>query len=127
MLRAFGAEPAALHGVMCRHAEPSYHDAYQRAFPSAVSFEAACTGIEFDSALLDRPHLHHQPDIQALLEAQAERCIARHACPPSFVERVRWMLSRQSRKPDMKLAARDLGMSVAFAEAPIGRGGLLLS
>jgi AraC-like DNA-binding protein len=114
MLLAFGGRRANVHEVCFAHARPAYHHAYTAAFKGSERFARPFTGIEFESRLLDRPHLHCQPELQALLHAHAERSLERLSRPKTFVERLQALLRTQARgrRPDMKRAARELGVSV---------------
>lgn len=114
MLRGFGSTRSDLHAVRFEHRRPPYHRAYSAAFEGAERFSTPFTGIEFSAHLLDRPHLHCNPTLQALVHAQAEQRLARIAAPASLVRRVQMYLLNQpaARVPDMTVAARELKLSV---------------
>src|SRR5262249_12844062 len=93
---------------------PAYHHAYAIAFRGAERFAQPFTGIEFDAQALDRPHMHWEPELQALMRAQAERGLSRLSRPMTCTERVRALMShrREGQPPDMAVASRELGISV---------------
>jgi AraC-like DNA-binding protein len=113
MLRAFAVEPEAIHSVSFVHATPDYRSVYREMFAGRERFDQAINGLEFASSVLDRPNPHYQPELLALLRAQAERGLDRLAKAPSFVTQVEMALRRQplGAMPDMKPIARELGMS----------------
>jgi AraC-like DNA-binding protein len=110
MLRAFGCTRADIHAVCFEHSHPTYYHAYARAFSGAERFSQRMTGIEFASQALDRPHLHREADLHALMLAEAARSLERLR----RTERVCALLGDRSPAefPDMEVAARELGISV---------------
>jgi AraC-like DNA-binding protein len=114
LLRVFGGARVELSAVRFEHARPAYHHEYAIAFGGAERFAQDFTGLEFDSRLLDRPHLHRQPELHALLRAGAERSLERLSRPKTFVERVQAFVRTQpvASALDMNLAARELGLSI---------------
>lgn len=112
-LRAFGCAATDICLVSFEYARPDYHQTYASAFGGAERFDQRFTGIEFRAQVLDRPHMHRQPELQTVLRIQAERAMERLTRPLSFVERVRLFLMGQQDKqaPDMTAIARQLGLS----------------
>ena len=123
-LRAFGCARSDIHAVCFEHTRPAHHQAYSQAFSGTERFAQAFTGVEFSQHLLDRLHLHRQPELETLLRAQAERSLERLARPSTCVERVRGLMARtcagahphayagQGKALSMARAARTLGLSV---------------
>jgi AraC-like DNA-binding protein len=114
MLRTFGSGDAEIAAVCFEHTCPAYHRAYTVAFCGAERFAHSFTGVEFAARALDRPHLHWQPELQALMRAEAERGLDRLSRPATCAERIRALIGsrRDGRVPDMACAARELGLSV---------------
>jgi AraC-like DNA-binding protein len=114
MLRAFGCRRDDIHAVCFEHSPPAYYHAYAQAFLGAERFSQRITGVEFASRALDRPHLHRQSELHALMLAQAERSLERLRRPCTCTERVNALLRDRSpaEYPDMEVAARELGISV---------------
>lgn len=113
-LRSFGCTAADIRVVAFKYARPDHHEAYATAFRGAERFEQPFTGIEFQAQVLDRPHMHRQPELLTLLRDQAERTLERLVRPLNVVERVRAFLAsqRESQPADMEEISRELGMSV---------------
>jgi AraC-like DNA-binding protein len=111
-LRSFGCGPTDLHAVCFEHARPPHHQAYAQAFGGIERFEQAFTGVEFASHLLDRPHLHRQPELEMLLRDEAERGLKNLARPTSCSDRLRPLVLHHGAELDMERAARELGLSV---------------
>jgi AraC-like DNA-binding protein len=114
MLLAFGAERADVHEVCFSHARPAHHSAYAALFKGRERFAQPFTGIEFESDLLDRPHLHCQPELQVLLHEHAQRSLDRASRQRTFVEHLQALLQAKAltHAPEMTLVARELGVSV---------------
>ena len=114
LLRLFGAATSEIFEVSFVYAEPEYAQAYTQVFGGIERFSQAATGIAFDARLLDRPNLHSQPELHALLRTQAEHKLDRLSRGQSFVERLRAVLRAQPMAPplEMPVAARALGISV---------------
>lgn len=113
MLRTFGCGETEIHAVCFEHTRPAYYHAYAAAFCGTERFAQPFTGIDFDARSLDRPHIHWQPELQALIRAQAERGLEQLWRPLTYAERVR-ALMRNRRDPqglDMASASRELGLS----------------
>jgi AraC-like DNA-binding protein len=113
-LRAFGCAGPEIHAVCFEHTRPAYHHAYTVAFGGAERFAEPFTGIEFSSQALDRPHMHWQPELHALMRAQAERTLEQLSRPLTCAERVRALLvgRREQTAPDMEVVARELDLSI---------------
>lgn len=113
MLRRFGCSQTEIYAVRFEYGCPHYHAAYTDAFGDAARFSQRFTGIEFAASALDREHLHRQPDLHALVLAEAERRLERRTRPLSHSERVRTLLRGRlsGRLPDLQSAARTLGLS----------------
>jgi AraC-like DNA-binding protein len=114
MLRGFGCMRGDFQAARFEHSRPSYHHVYAEAFERKERFSEAWTGLEFAADLLDRPHLHANPTLQALVHAHAEQRLGRLSRPVDLLGRLRMhFLTRPSpRVPDMAVAARELGVSV---------------
>lgn len=114
LLRAFGGRPDDLHAVRFDYKRPSYHAVYTEAFAGKESFSQAFTGLEFASQALDRPNPHANSVLQASVHLLAEQRLQRLARPTDLIEHLRVYLESQSAAsvPDMRVAARKLGVSV---------------
>jgi AraC-like DNA-binding protein len=114
MLRTFGCGDAEITAVCFEHKRPAYHHAYTLAFRGAERFAQPFIGVEFAAQALDRPHVHWEPELHALMRAQAERGLSRLSRPLSCAERVRALMRRRKggQAPDMAIASRELGISV---------------
>ena len=113
-LRVFGCTRRDIVRVRFAHSRPAHFASYTVAFAGAERFAQEFTGVEFSACALDRPHLHHQSELQELLLAHAERSLERLSRPLSCTERVRALIQDRpaSQLPDMVAAARALGISV---------------
>lgn len=111
-LRSFGCSNAELHAVYFEHARPAHHRAYTEAFGGAERFNHAFTGVEFARQLLDRPHIHRQPELELLLRGQAERALQGLARPNASTDRLRALVRNHGAELDMESAARELKLSV---------------
>jgi AraC-like DNA-binding protein len=112
MLRFFvaGARPEL---VCFAHAAPSYRQEYARIFEGRERFEQACTGLVFDSALLDAPSVFKDKALHDTLRVQAAQRIARIARNTPYADRVSNFLAHNAQgRPDMHAAARALGLSI---------------
>jgi AraC-like DNA-binding protein len=112
-VRSFAGSNARLEAVCFEHRRPAHHREYTRVFGGSERFEQPFLGIEFPAVLLDRPHLHRQAELHALLLKQAETTLKRLGGPTRYSERLQhYFLARSpSRIPDMNTAARELGLS----------------
>jgi AraC-like DNA-binding protein len=126
LLRAFGGPRAAPLAVCFEHARPEHHREYTRIFGGAERFGQAFTGLSFPGGLLDRPQLHRHGELSAILRLQAEREMSRISRGLDEAERLRQYLlvQRPSRMPDMKTAARDMGVSARSMRRKLARKGL---
>ena len=125
MLRVFGATAPSIHAVRFEHARPAHHAHYARIFSGAERFDQPCSAIEFDAALLDRPHLHQHSQLYDLLLAQAEHQLSRLSARASIVERLEeYLLARPAaRLPDMQTAAHHHGVSVRSLRRRLAEAG----
>jgi AraC-like DNA-binding protein len=101
--------------VSFEHAVPAYAEEYAHVFDGVkVVSDADTTCLSFDRALLDATQLHHDPEVQALLESQALRRIDSIEGELSYSDRVRHLLlgGIASRGQDMEAVARALEVSV---------------
>lgn len=114
LLRSFGGATAQAHAVCFEHARPAHYLEYTRVFGGVERYRQPFSGIEFSTELLDRPHLHSHPELHAVLRLQAERSLERLSRPTTFSERLRplFLGHDADRTPDMRRAARELGLSV---------------
>jgi AraC-like DNA-binding protein len=114
MLRMFGCTVSEIRAVRFEYKHPPHYRAYAGVFGGVERFGQLFTGIEFSLAALDRTNMLWQPDLQALMSAEAARAIRQLSRRQTLTERVRAQLqSRRDRPPlDMVDAARDLGVSV---------------
>lgn len=114
MLRTFGCASREIYAVAFEHGHPAHHHAYRAAFGGVERFGQPSTSIEFSAMALDRPHLHWQPELQAVMRAQAERAIEQLSRPLTCTERVVAYLQslREPHVPDMAVAARELGLGL---------------
>ncbi len=111
-LRSFGCAPGELHAVCFTHARPVHHAAYAQFFAGAERFDQPFNGVRFARYLLDRPHIHRQPELEMVLREQAERGLKSLAQPSTSTDRVRKLVLQHGAELDMERAARELGLSV---------------
>ena len=92
---------------------PPYATEYDRVFGCPVRFDAEVTGLTFPRAWLDAKHAYRSPDLQALLESQAERMLGRLEREAGLTERVMQLLAAADPRtmPTMDDVARELHMS----------------
>ncbi len=114
LLRSFGGAKVQAHAVYFEHPRPGHHLECSRVFGGVDRYRQAFTGIDFSTELLDRPHLHSHPELHAVLRVQAERSLDRLSRPQTFQERLHSFFLAQSPSscPDMRIAARELGLSI---------------
>lgn len=112
-LRQFGCKRESLTAVRFEHPCPAHHPAYTRAFSGLAQFSQPFTGFEFSATLLDRRNLTGEPNLHALVLAEAERSLERQARDSTWADRVYTLLRAQSLKglPDLVDSARMLGLS----------------
>jgi AraC-like DNA-binding protein len=113
MIRLFGGGRNELKAACFEHARPSYAQAYTQICHGVEKFGQSFTGVEFAAELLDRPHLHANPELQTAAHAQAEQRLGRLARPTAFLDRLKSYLINQPPPgvPDMDAAAQAFGMS----------------
>ena len=113
MLRFFGCSQSEFHVASFEHKRPSYHHVYAEVFEGKERFSQAFTGIEFAAQLLDRRHLHSNPELQSVVHRQAEERLERLARPTNTIDRLRMYLLSQpaARVPTLSGAAKQLGLS----------------
>ncbi|MDD9936341.1 MAG: AraC family transcriptional regulator ligand-binding domain-containing protein [Myxococcales bacterium] len=126
LLRAFGCGEGDLHAARFQHTTPAYRHLYTTIFEGRECFSDELTALEFPAELLDRPHLHSNPALQALIHSQAEQRLERIARPTRLIDRLRVYLRNQrtARVPDMALAARELGVSVRSLRRRLSEEGI---
>jgi AraC-like DNA-binding protein len=114
MLRAFGCSQNEFLAAKFEHKRPSYHHVYAKAFDGKERFSQEFTCVEFAAAVLDRRHLHANPELQTLVHRQAQERLERLARPAGLIDRLRMYLLSQpaAQVPSMAVAARQLGVSV---------------
>jgi AraC-like DNA-binding protein len=123
MLRGFGNMRRDLIAACFEHRRPAHSQAYTRIFQGKERFSQEFTGLEFDSRLLDRPHLHANPALQSSVHLQAELLLERLA-RPDFIDRLRTYLLGHPGLADMTDVARDFGMSVRSLRRRLDEAGL---
>ncbi len=125
MVRAFGCSQSEFRAACFEHKRPSYHQAYTVAFEGKERFAQEFTGVEFAAAVLDRRHLHANPELQTVVHRQAEERLERLARPTGVMDRLRMYLLTQpaTRVPSMATAARQLGLSVRTLRRRLGESG----
>ena len=114
-LRAFGCTSSDISAVYFEHARPAHHAAYAVAFRGVERFAQPFTGIEFSARALDRPHIHSNPQLAALLCSEAEHTLGRIGQPHSCAERVLESMRRHQLHGSlfsMDDVANELGYSV---------------
>jgi len=113
MLLHFGATRRDLRAVYFEHRRPIPGNAYGKIFRGAERFSQALTGLEFSSRLLDRPHLHANPELQSAVHVQAEQRLGR-LTRPNFVDRLRAYLINHPNpgRTDLAEVAQEFGVSV---------------
>ena len=77
MLRGFGCSQGDFYSASFEHDRPGYPRAYAEAFGGKERFSQPFTGVEFAAGLLDRRHLHANPELQTLVHRQAEERLGR--------------------------------------------------
>jgi AraC-like DNA-binding protein len=114
MLQSFGCARSELRAVCFEYARPAHHAAYTAAFGGLERFGAPYTGIELSAALLDRPHMHVQPELHALVLHEAQRRIDQRTGRLSYAEQITNLLRRRGvgQLPDMFALAKELNTSV---------------
>jgi AraC-like DNA-binding protein len=114
MLRGFGCMRDQLYAVRFEYRRPSCDAEYAKVFEGTERFSQDFTGLEFAASLLDRPHLLSNPGLQDMVHALAEQRLVRLSRTKSLVDRLRMYLLNlpAARVPDMRVAARDLRVSV---------------
>jgi AraC-like DNA-binding protein len=113
MLRGFGSTRRDLRAACFEHRRPIPGHAYTKIFHGRERFSQRLTGLEFASEVLDRPHLHANPELQSAVHLQAEQRLERLG-HPAFIDRLKAYLVAQP-KPhlaEMPEVAREFGMSV---------------
>ncbi|MET0384632.1 MAG: AraC family transcriptional regulator ligand-binding domain-containing protein [Polyangiales bacterium] len=114
MLQGFGCSRKDIRAVCFPYPRPPHHAVYAKTFGGAERFSHAYAGIELAAEALDRAHVHRDPELHALMLAQAQQRLDRVSRPLSCTERVRSLLVGRSASqlPDMPAAAQALGISV---------------
>lgn len=99
--------------VTFEHEAPPYYEEYQRLFGKNVQFGQRQATIAFERELADRPCIHEHSELFSLLQAEAERELAKIRGGASPVQRLRRYLLTvpHPQTPDMSEAARNLAMS----------------
>ncbi len=102
-----------LHEVHFRHAMPSYASRYREVFECPVLFGQASNALIFPRTLVDRPQLHADDEVRAVLRETAERLMFERAHPRSIGERVRSLLRYEQdlSSIDAGRIARRIGVS----------------
>jgi AraC-like DNA-binding protein len=114
MLRLFGSTKGDLHAAYFEHKRPARSHAHARIFHGCERFSQPYTALEFSAQLLDRTHLHANPELQTSAHVQAEQHLHRLTRPAPFIESLRRHLLNQPPPgvPSMEEAARAFGVSV---------------
>jgi AraC-like DNA-binding protein len=106
--------PHVIPRLACfEHEQPGHHHEYRRIFGDSPRYRQPATFIAFDRELADRPQMHQNPQLYALLRAEAERRLDQieSGTRSAAVLHQYLLATPPSRIPDMAGAARDLGMS----------------
>jgi AraC-like DNA-binding protein len=106
--------PGAVPRLACfEHERPGHHGEYTRIFGGSQRFGQSTTSIVFDREIADRSQMHRHPELYELLRAEAQRRLDRMAtgAPPASRLRQYLLAMPPSRIPEVRAAARDLGMS----------------
>jgi len=113
LVRMLGGPSGAIRCAMFEHPRPAHHREYTRIFGGVERFGQPATRLEFDRALLDRPHIHQDPALYMILRTEAEHALERVTAGLRLCDSLRqYLLSRPpSQIPDLPTAARDLGIS----------------
>jgi AraC-like DNA-binding protein len=114
-LLTFGCVASDVTAVSFEHRSPGHLQAYAAAFGGAERFARPFTGIEFSARILDRPHIHGNPELETLLCDHAERTLRRIGQPVSGSAQALTILRRHrpsGRQLSMEDVARELGCSV---------------
>ena len=112
MVRVFAGPNARALSVSFEHHRPDHYREYARIFSGVERFGQRATDISFPAELLDRPHLHSYPALQALLHPHVERALDRLAVTKYSERLEHYFLARSAaRIPGIATAARELGLS----------------
>jgi AraC-like DNA-binding protein len=113
MLQSFGCRRDEILAVRVPYQRPTYYHTYAQVFSGKERYAQDCVGVDFAAVALDRRHLHRHAELHTLVLAQAERTLDQLWQPLSFTQRVRALMANQSgsRRFDMRIAARCLGLS----------------
>jgi AraC-like DNA-binding protein len=113
LLQRFGATRRDLHAAYFEHRRPIPAHAYAKIFRGGERFSEPFTGLEFSSRLLDRPHLHANPELQSAVHVQAEQRLERLA-RPDLVDRLRAYLVNHPTpgRTGLPKVAQEFGVSV---------------
>jgi AraC-like DNA-binding protein len=113
LLQRFGATRGDIHTAHFEHVRPMLGHAYAKVFRGRERFSEPFTGLEFSSRLLDRPHLHANPELQGAMHMQAEQRLGRLK-RPDFVDRLKAYLINHPTpgRTDLADVAHEFGVSV---------------
>ena len=95
------------------HARPAYAAEVERVLGCPVSYDSDAIRLHFPRWWLDAQRLHANPDLQRLLETQAERNLAELDAPHSLAAKLRALLLEDESRLQSGMAdlARVLGVS----------------
>jgi AraC-like DNA-binding protein len=111
-LKLFVGHDAWPSRVSFAYQAPPYAAEYTRIFGGAERFGAAFTQMEVPRAWLDRSHSYGNPELYALLKAQADRTLSRLERDASLKARIEQVLARcGSRRATLQDIASSLHMS----------------
>jgi AraC-like DNA-binding protein len=128
LMRHVGAPAGAVRRIAFAHRAPPYVQEYERLFDGRARFAQAYSGIEVDSAWLDR-HVHNtNHELHQLLTIEAQQVLSRVRSASGYGGQVRAYLRRQfPRLPEMREAARALALSERSLRRRLAEEGLSYS
>lgn len=114
--------------VCFRHPAPEYADEYARVFGCEVRFAAPTNELVFKRSLLDRPQVHHDDGLRAVLRERAAALLAELESDDAFVIQLRDLLrlDAEGGTPKASRLAERLGVTLRTLERQLRDRGLSL-
>jgi AraC-like DNA-binding protein len=112
VLNYYGGSDGVPRRVAFDYPAPAYSAEYSRILGASVVFDRSEISLEFAALLLDVPQVQWNARIYEAVEQEAERALSQREQDKPHTSRVRQHLEASSPAlPDMKQAARQLGMA----------------
>ena len=124
--RALTGQPLAPQLVRLAYPRPADTAEHERVFaPAPVQFEATCSGLAFDAAVLDLPVLNANPALFPLFEHHADALLGQLR-QPSLPDRVKREIVRllKGAEPTLAAVADALAMGVRTLQLHLREAGL---